>query len=105
MSRLAELRTQYHHLICQQIIRISPAKKAGQSYPNFADASNNASIRIAWGIVRRLNCTAQEENLTGQTVGDRFELITLDFLRQAFSLLYHLRPGIWHYNTNNHFQL
>jgi len=40
-----------------------------------------------------------ETALNGQTVGERFEAITAEFLEQCFLLLHHLRPGQWCYST------
>jgi hypothetical protein len=96
---IAELRQKYHQRICQEIIRIKPAAKTGEEYPNFADGSNKSSVKIAWGVVNRLGCSTNYERLTGQTVGGRFEVVTKDFLEQSFELLHHLRPGKWHYAT------
>jgi hypothetical protein len=94
---IAQQREEYHRRICQEIIRINAPKK-GQEYPNFADGSNRGSVASAWGIVRRLGCAKNYKGITGQTAGKRFERITMDFLRQAFGLLAHLRPGEWSYS-------
>ncbi len=94
---IAKLRQEYHQQICRDIIRITPSGNKG--YPNFADGSNKSSVKIAWGIVNRLHCAAEQGRITGQTAGGRFETITKDFLKQAFGILTHLRPGKWHYAT------
>jgi hypothetical protein len=99
--RIAELRRKYHHAVGRSIIRIQRSKKNDHiEYPNFADVASPSSIKIAWGIVERIGYEASYEVLTGQTVGDRFEELTKDFLENAFSYLAHLRPGNWLYSTN-----
>jgi hypothetical protein len=93
------LRQSYHQRICQEIIRIS--KHGNTEYPNFADVGNRASVNIAWGIVRKIECLQNRELLQGQTTGGRFETITQDFLEQAFGLLSHIRPGNWVYSVQS----
>jgi len=94
--KLSNLRSEYHQRICKEIIRIQPGEPP---YPNFADKTNNASRKIAQGIIDRFHYSAVDENLKGQTTGGRFEVITRDFLQGAFDLLIHLRPGQWRYDT------
>jgi len=54
---------------------------------------------IAWAIVKLFNCSPSYEGLTEQTAGDRFELITQEFLERGFELIEHLRPGEWCFST------
>lgn len=96
---IAELRKRYHDRVCMEIIRVKSSTDEDRGYPNFADGSNKASVKIAWGVAKRLRCVANLESLNGQTVGCRFEACTKDFLQEAFDLLHHLRPGEWHYAT------
>jgi len=96
---IVALRQAYHQRICQEIIRIS--KRGDIEYPNFADVGNRASINIAWGIVKRIGCLQNRELLQGQTTGGRFEVITEDFIAQAFELLCHVRPGNWTYSVQS----
>lgn len=94
---IAELRKAYHRRICAEIIRL---QRDGETlYPNFADEGSKASRLIAQGIVERLGCASTHASLPGQTAGGLFETITQEFLESAFALLYHLRPGTWHYST------
>ncbi len=95
---IAELRKKYHKRICEEVIRISKDKT---EYPNFADGSNKSSVEIAWGIVKRLKCHNNNVKLRGQTTGDRFEVITRDFLSDSFVRLLHLRPGKWSYSVRS----
>jgi hypothetical protein len=97
---IAELRKEYHHRICRDIIRIN-ANKKGEEFPNFADGSNKGSVESAWGIVHRLGCAKRYEKISGQTAGRLFEQITKDFLEKAFGLLHHLRPGEWCYSIED----
>lgn len=95
--KFSELRNEYHRRICQEIIRF---RKSGEkTYPNFADGGSSSSRAIALGIVNRLDCIPNYEKMAGQTAGRLFEAITKGFLERSFSLLYHLRPGKWHYST------
>ena len=106
--KLKTLRQQYHQQLCQDIIRIYHKQKQ-RSYPNFADGSNNSSVTIAWQIFEQLGCPENNERLSGQTVGGRFETLTSDFLEKSFDLMQHIRPGRWSYDTTqtnilNYFQ-
>jgi hypothetical protein len=94
---ISQLRKEYHQRICAEIIRVTKNKDA--SYPNFADGSNKSSRDIAWGITRLLGHKPQQEKIDSQTMGDRFELATRDFLEAAFLLLEHIRPGKWVYQV------
>jgi hypothetical protein len=97
---ITELRKEYHKRICKQIIRMSIDKSTGLKYPNFADGSNKSSRAIASGIVDCIGYETIGEPIKEQTVGDLFELATKDFLKQSFTLLQHLRPGNWIYQTD-----
>jgi hypothetical protein len=94
--KLLELRTEYHRRVCQEIIRIQPCNP---EYPNFADKTNKTSRQVAWGIITQIGYERQNDKLTGQTTGGRFEEITRDYLQSSFDLLNHLRPGTWRYET------
>ncbi|MEW6387271.1 MAG: NgoMIV family type II restriction endonuclease [Thermodesulfobacteriota bacterium] len=97
---LTKLRQEYHRRICQEVIRLRHDKKKGIKYPNSADSDNERSIKIAWGLFERLGCENNYENLSGQSAGNRFEVITKVFLEDSFKLLNHLRPGKWIYSTD-----
>ncbi|HDQ73009.1 MAG TPA: restriction endonuclease [Chloroflexi bacterium] len=93
---IANLRGDYHRRIGEEVLRF---KKDGASeYPNLADKASRASREIALGIVTRIGCPICYEFISGQTAGNLFEVITKDFLENAFDLLQHLRPGQWHYS-------
>jgi hypothetical protein len=91
---IAQLRQNYHHDICEQILALS------SGIPNIADKSSTASIAIAQGVIQRLNYPLASKVPPGQRAGTLFEQITSEFLEQAFKLLHHLRPGEWHFSVN-----
>lgn len=94
--KFSNLRRQYHRMLCEQVIRANAGPESN-GYPNFADGSSKSSKDIAWSIIEQLHCTVKVEQLPPQTIGKRFENITLDFLEHALRDLYHLRPGQWEY--------
>lgn len=96
---IVELRKEYHHRICEEMIRIGGRSKKYGEYPNFADGTNRSSVQIARGIAERLGYKAKRDPIKEQTVGGHFELATKDFLTDAFELLQHIRPGDWVYRT------
>ena len=96
---IAEIRKTYHRRICDEILRI--IKRSGaREYPNNADGSNTASRKIAWELVKLIGRKPIYGSISGQTAGNLFELITKDFLEEAFGLLQHIRPGKWIYSVN-----
>jgi hypothetical protein len=92
---LHDLRKAYHQGICTNVLRITQTGLI--EYPNFADGNNRSSVEFAWGVYNQLQCMTGQPRIAGQTAGGRFEVVTREFLRQAFALLSHLRPGEWHY--------
>lgn len=96
---ISSLRRDYHRRICSEIIRIRRGSTKGD-YPNFADGSSLASTKYSWGILDRLSCERNYENIDGQTAGTRFETITRDFVKDAFSHLQHIRPGEFEYSVH-----
>ncbi len=93
-----DLRTEYHRLLCANIIRINP--KTGHF--NFADGNNVLSARIAKGIAEQIGYPETvPERIFGQTAGSRFETETKIFLGAAFSLLEHIRPGKFSFEVNS----
>lgn len=92
--RISQLRTAYHRNIFKQILFINTG------IPNNADSGSRASVAIANEIIACLNYPLAKEAPSGQTAGVRFEHITRDFLRDAFAVLQHLRPGKWAFSVN-----
>lgn len=96
---ISVLRQEYHRRICSEIIRITRSDRRGE-YPNFADGSSVPSTQYAWGILSRISCERNFQSLDGQTAGTRFEQVTRDFVRDAFSYLRHIRPGEFEYSVH-----
>ena len=92
--RISQLRTAYHRNIFKQILFITTG------IPNNADSGSRASVAIANEIITCLNYPLAKGAPSGQTAGFRFEHITRDFLRDAFAVLHHLRPGKWAFSVN-----
>ena len=91
-GRIEVLRRNYHRRIAREVLRM-PAS----GIPSNADKGSASSVRIAKGIVERIGLPLKSERLAGQTAGRRFEEATRRFLRDAFGLLSHLRPGQWEF--------
>ncbi len=89
MGRLGDLRHRYHRAICSQLLR------SRDGVLNNADRSSKSSRTLAAGIAAAMGCDVSEGSLPAQTLGSMFERLTRDFLRDAFGLLSHLRPGKW----------
>ena len=92
-GKIEALRRAYHRRIARDVLRRNPS-----GTPNNADNGSPSSVRIARGIVDNLGLRVRSEKLAGQTAGHRFEEATRDFLRDAFGLLAHLRPGEWEFS-------
>ena len=92
-GKIEDLRRSYHHRICRDVLR-----QNASGIPNNADGDSSASVRLGKGIVDNIGIQVKVGKLAGQTAGKRFEEATMDFLRDAFSLLSHLRPGEWQFS-------
>ena len=92
-GRIEDLRRNYHRQIAQDVLR-----ESAEGIPNNADKGSSSSVRIARGIVENIGLPLGTERLAGQTTGHRFEAATMNFLRDAFGLLSHLRPGEWEFS-------
>jgi hypothetical protein len=68
--------------------------------PNCADSGSKASVAIAGEMINHFGYALAKKAPPGQTAGVLFEQITRDFLRDAFELLQHLRPGKWLFDVN-----
>ena len=92
-GRIEALRRAYHREIANRVLRQNPS-----GVPNNADSGSASSVRIAKGIVQHIGLPLGSDKLAGQTAGHRFEEATKNFLREAFGLLSHLRPGEWEFS-------
>jgi hypothetical protein len=100
-SEFSLLRSDYHKNIFDKIIRVKVDKKGVTEYPNNADIGNTGSVKIAFGIVDKIGEKPKRGKLDGQTAGDRFEILTKEFLEKSFRKLSHVRPGEWNYSIKN----
>ena len=91
-GRIEILRRAYHRRICREVLR-----QNASGTPNNADSGSSASVRLGKGVVDNIGIRLGDEKLAGQTAGHRFEAATRDYLRDAFGLLSHLRPGEWEF--------
>ncbi len=89
---MEELRREYHSTLCDRVLRVN------DGVPNNSDRGSAASVRLGKGIIQGIGTEPKSGRLAGQTAGLRFEEATRDFLRNAFSLLSHLRPGEWEFS-------
>ena len=92
-GRIEDLRRSYHQRICRDVLR-----KNAEGIPNNADKNSSASAKLGKGIVENIGTQIEIGTLAGQTAGKLFEEATKDFLREAFGLLSHLRPGEWEFS-------
>lgn len=86
---LTAARKSFHQAILGKVLSVS-----GDDIPSNADTGNSASIHIARGIASRLLAETREKT-AGQTSGNVFEAITMQFIRDTFPKLQDLRPGNW----------
>jgi hypothetical protein len=87
--KLLLLRKSYHQALLQSVLMLTE-----QGVASNADSSSRLSIKIAAGIAEQLKGRSGER-LAGQTSGNKFEVITADFVRDSFAQFQHLRPGAW----------
>ena len=93
---IASARTEFHRMLFQT----NTLSLNETGVVSNADTSSKASRAIARKIVDIMvseqNHTANIVNkISGQTLGNQFELITMEFLKQTFPYLQNLRPGQW----------
>jgi hypothetical protein len=87
---ILESRKEYHKsLVLNKVLTLSR-----DGIPSNADSSNTPSISIARLIAEELNAEIGVK-LKGQTAGNLFEQLTMQFLKNTFPRLQHLRPGKW----------
>ena len=94
MGRIDELRRSYHEAVCAQVIFL----KSG--VPSMADVGSSLSKRISLNLLAQLPYPVSEQELKGQTAGQKLEEVTRDFLAEAFANLQHIRPGRWHFSVH-----
>ena len=92
-GRIEAHRRAYHRQIANDVLR-----QNASGVPNNADSGSASSMRIARATVQNIGLPLGSDKLAGQTAGRRFEEATKIFLRDAFGLLSHLRPGEWEFS-------
>ncbi len=95
----ADLRSAYHKEVCSNIL----GHRADSTVFSVADSGSKASIGLAADMAERMRkgsggqfCRTIPD---GQTAGDLFTKLTLDFLQAAFARLQHIRPGQWAFSV------
>lgn len=78
-------------MLFEKVLRVSDGR------PNNTDKGSASSVRLGNGVLEGIGLEPTEGKIKGQTAGRLFEATTRDFLREAFTLLLHLRPGTWRF--------
>lgn len=87
---IAEARKKYHEsLVNQMVLSLN-----NEGIASNADSSNAPSRAIAQLIAQKLGAKTSPK-IKGQTAGNLFEQITMNFIADTFPQLQHLRPGEW----------
>lgn len=89
ISKIKNFRERYHNRISKELLA-----KRGDTV-NVADVSSGSSKRIANELAELLGGAQCDPPPSVQRTGRLFTEITLEFLREAFSLLREVRPGDW----------
>jgi hypothetical protein len=97
--KLHHLREEYHNRICQEVIQF---KRVGSmEYPNLADSTIKSSRKIATLITQELGCNPNHTKSSETESDELFKIVTKEFLESALDSLQHLRPGRWHFSTQD----
>lgn len=96
MGLLADLRAVYLRRLCAEVLG---ARERSSVY-NIADSGSQSSVKIAARMVDLIGEPTCPSPLPGQTAGNEFTRITMEFLRDAFLELGHIRPGSWFFAMN-----
>lgn len=87
----SEARKKYHANLLNSILTVG-----SNGIPSNADKDSRLSIQIAKGITNLLESNVGVKvKAAGQTIGSQFELINMEFLKDTFLKLSHIRPGNW----------
>ncbi len=95
MPEFKRLRAEFLKRIAQSLLSLRP----DSGVPNFADAGTKRSVAVATKLVEILGFQLRQEAIDVQTVGTKFAAEVCEYLKAAFSLLAHVRPGSWHFST------
>ena len=89
-SYIYNARKNYHRQLLDSILTISES-----GVPSNADKSSALSLRIAIGIMERLESGIVTEKVAGQTSGSKYEILNTEFIENTFTKLNHIIPGSW----------
>lgn len=87
---ISKARKRYHASLLDGPLSIND-----KGIPSNADGSNGNSILFAKSIMEALKYETTREKAAGQTSGSQFEEINVNFLKETFLALNHIRPGGW----------
>lgn len=87
---ISKARKRYHASLLEGPLSIND-----KGIPSNADGSNGNSILFAKSIMDALKYETTREKAAGQTSGNQFEEINVNFLKETFLALKHIRPGGW----------
>ncbi|MDE7388035.1 MAG: NgoMIV family type II restriction endonuclease [Muribaculaceae bacterium] len=90
-SIVADARRIFHKSLLNE--GILTVDRAG--IPSNADKSSRLSVEISKIIASELMASVGDK-IVGQTSGAKFEVFTMEFLRNTFPYMSTLRPGKWH---------
>ena len=94
-KNFSTLRQQYHQYICTDIVGF----QKGEKIFNLADRNSEASIELAYGMIKRLNYPLCENPPEKEMADILFIRYTRQFLQEAFQQIHHLRPGDWSFSS------
>lgn len=92
----SEARKKFHNEVVRNIVRLR-----NSNVPSFADKHSKISCEIAQEMMKQIlgSCDISVEDVSGQTSGKLFEDLVLEFVKDCFSHINHLRPGNWQIET------
>jgi len=89
-TRFGEARLRFHAALLETVLF-----QDSLGVPSNADRDSELSVRTAVGILSQIGSEVRDARLAGQTSGRGFEEAALEFVKDTFSRLSHLRPGTW----------
>lgn len=92
----SEARKKFHNDVVRNIVRLR-----NSNVPSFADKHSKISCEIAQEMMTQIlgSSDISVEDVSGQTSGKLFEDLVLEFVKDCFSHISHLRPGNWQIET------
>lgn len=101
LSLISNLRKRFHENLCSSILGYRRTKEGVLTeVPTFADSGGKTSIRISQRLIEKIGIPVCGDPKTDQAAGTLFTAHTLDFVREAFGHMSHIRPGNWHYSSS-----